>query len=467
MKKRALRALAVIFLVLVFSALISSLEIKTSKDSFMQGETFLASLSGNIKSEIADTDVGFYEGHVQKPVSFDLIKLGSTYYIYANMPITGSEKTYILKISNVYFIENSKPVTKDIEKSFTITNETAPFNINPGFDKISNKDFSILLSSHSDSDLSITSSLGDYSNSISLTPQESNKEAIVSIQGIIYTNITELILQSDDFTYNLPVYIITNKTLPQPPIDLNETNQTQINNTNQTANITANATNQTANFIGNNSKLAFIPSNSINATLNKSTSLYYTITIKNIGTNETGLIYLSISPELKNYTNLSAFIIGSIPPKNETQINLTAKFDAIGNYKGYVSAVSNYSSDRFYAEFKVRENAKTNISTYQSKTCSSIGGIFCKAEESEICDSFPISAYDGSGCCVGACVNPNPPASRNWIAVVVILVILALIGVFFWFKTKKSKSPSSKAILNKKSKDFDERFETSGKLTKI
>src|SRR3989338_8657627 len=461
MKKRVLVA---IFFMLAFLSLVSSLEIKTSKDSFMQGETFVASLSGNIKSDIADTDVGFYEGHVQKPITFDLVKLGSTYYVYANMPITGIEKTYTLKISNVYFIENNKPVTRDIEKLFTITNQTAPFNINPGFDKISNKDFTILLSSHSDNALSITYSLGDYSNSVSLAPQESGKEVDVSIQGIIYTNITELILQSSDITYSLPIYIITNQTIP---IIQNNTNQTQTNFTNQTTNVSANIINQTANVAGNNSKLAFIPSNSINATLNKSTSLYYTIIIKNIGTNETGPVYLSISSELKNYTNLSSFILSSIPPKNETQINLTAKFSTIGNYKGYVSAISNYSSDKFYMEFKVRENVRTNISTYQSKTCSSMGGIFCKAEESEVCDSFPISAYGGSGCCIGKCVNPNPPASRNWIAVVVILVILALIGVFFWFKTKKSKGQSSKAILNKKSKDFNERFETSGKLTKI
>lgn len=429
----------------------------------MQGETFLASLSGNIKSEIADTDVGFYEGNVQKPISFDLVKLGSTYYVYANMPITGVEKTYTLKISNVAFMENSKLLTQDIEKSFTVTNQTASFNINPSFDKISNKDFTILLSSNSDSDLLITYSLGDYSNSVSLTPQEAGKEAEVSIQGIIYTNITELILQSSDITYSLPIYIITNQTLP---ISSNNTNQTIINNTNQTTNVTANATNASS-FIGNNSKLAFIPSNSMNVTLNKSTLFYYTITIKNIGTNATGPVYLSVSSELKNYTNLSAFMLPSIPPKNETQINLTAKFNAVGNYKGYIFAFSNYSSDKFYAEFKVRENVRTNISAYQSKPCSSMGGIFCKAEESEVCDSFPISASDGSGCCIGNCINPNPPASRNWIAVVVILVILALIGVFFWFKTKKSKGQSSKAILNKKSKDFEERFETSGKLTKI
>ncbi len=82
MKKSVITPL--IFLFLLTS--ISALEITTEKTDFKQGENFLAILPGNILSDIEESQIGFYQGHVQVPFDFGFEKINNKYYIYATLP---------------------------------------------------------------------------------------------------------------------------------------------------------------------------------------------------------------------------------------------------------------------------------------------------------------------------------------------------------------------------------------------
>ena len=111
--------LAIVFLVSQISTIstISALEIKTEKMQFKQGETFFAALNGNILENVESEDVGFYRGHVQIPLTFDITKLNETYYIYALLPYT--RENYTLKIKDVYYQEANKIQTSTLEKNFS------------------------------------------------------------------------------------------------------------------------------------------------------------------------------------------------------------------------------------------------------------------------------------------------------------------------------------------------------------
>ena len=89
--KRGILLIVVLFTLLFGISFISALEIKTSKESFGKGETFLATLQGNILEEIPKENVGFYKGNapnVPIALTYDLTKINNTYYVYAILPFT-------------------------------------------------------------------------------------------------------------------------------------------------------------------------------------------------------------------------------------------------------------------------------------------------------------------------------------------------------------------------------------------
>ena len=115
----------VLFILLAFN--ISALEIQTEKNEFMQGETFFATLQGNILEDVTEEDIGFYEAHIQLPIEFDLLKIDNKYYVSAILPYF--EKNLSLRIKDVYYKEQNKVQTNTIIKNFTISTELADFNI--------------------------------------------------------------------------------------------------------------------------------------------------------------------------------------------------------------------------------------------------------------------------------------------------------------------------------------------------
>jgi hypothetical protein len=429
MKKSVITPL--IFLFLLTS--ISALEITTEKTDFKQGENFLAILPGNILSDIEESQIGFYQGHVQVPFDFGFEKINNKYYIYATLPYVVS--TYSLKVTDIYFKENNIVSTEDREIEFTITEELADFHVTPGA-LIAIENFTLSFYNNLNEDITITYDLENTSSSTTLPLQES-KDIFITTENIEETKLTNLEITSNlDSSYTLPVYIIKqfNKSDENP--DNNQTNnQTDINIT-----------------VADSDNLIFFPNEtSINSSPN--TQITYPITLSNSGNKSAENIVLSISDELKGNVLLSEKEISILESGKSRDLNFTFEFPTAGFFNGTIIVQSDNSSDILHLNFQIEENTPYVTTTLPRKTCAELNLKKC-----DVCHgATPISAADGL-CCPGSCepIKEDPPG-RNYLAIgIVVALILAVGGLLFW-KYKKSK-PTAKDILNKRTKKFDNKI---------
>src|SRR3989344_6949814 len=169
--KRFLFLSLVLFLITSASALTI-----TTPETIDQGSTAIFTLQGNILDPITKSDVGFYEGHVQKPFNYDIEKIEDIYYIYALMPY--NSKNYSLRISDVYFKENNEFKTLDLEANFSTSQQVAEFNVDPGFVITSKDSFDLQIYNNLNSNLQITYTIGQTQKQKTLPLQETTKITI-------------------------------------------------------------------------------------------------------------------------------------------------------------------------------------------------------------------------------------------------------------------------------------------------
>ncbi|MFA6023295.1 MAG: hypothetical protein WC781_04360 [Candidatus Pacearchaeota archaeon] len=430
------KSLIIIFLAFFLIFSVSAIEITTSKDKFLQGETFQATLSGNILQNIQKSDIGFYRGHVQEPVDFDITKINSTYYIYAMLPYKTED--YSLRIKNVYYKEANSVKIQNLEKNFTITNETAEFNVKPGF-IITNKDFTLSIYNNKEIPLAIIYSIENSSFSEMIPAQES-KEISVSIEPVKSTSFSSIIISSGKLTYNLPSYILKNTSI------------SQINNS--------------FNYTYLKDDLDFDIA-TISTNLEKGKSFSYQLKLKNIGSNTSKDIVIQPSSSLEGLINITPLLISSLAANKTALINFTIKINKIGNYSGFIKAVSYDSSSIVAINIKVSQNISqntTSLNISSSKSCAQLNGKQCQT--GKYCSIANIASSDGF-CCTGECKDlnsSNTPTERNWLVIWIVIILLVAIAAFFFWKMK---NPSVKNPIKEKTKSFEERFETSGKLGKI
>src|SRR3989338_2579284 len=112
---------------LLLAPLISSADI-IIKDSFDQGETFMAKTSGSFFSSVSEENVFFYKGHVKTSVVHGVEKIGSDFYIYGQLS-GKSPGNYSVAIENAKYYNGSRIETMNLEKNFTISDGTADFSI--------------------------------------------------------------------------------------------------------------------------------------------------------------------------------------------------------------------------------------------------------------------------------------------------------------------------------------------------
>ena len=139
MKKSGL-ILLFYFILIISITLASAIEIKPIKTEFSKGETFMASIEGNVISNIKKEDIGFYKNNAQLPFTTDIAKINNSYFLYAVLPHESINYTLIIK--DVYYTEFNQYKKADLELNFSILNKTADFNVNPGL-VISTKAFEI------------------------------------------------------------------------------------------------------------------------------------------------------------------------------------------------------------------------------------------------------------------------------------------------------------------------------------
>ncbi len=118
------------------------------------------------------------------------------------------------------------------------------------------------------------------------------------------------------------------------------------------------------------------------------------------------------------------------------------------------------------------EEYVSDLGETQDLSCAKIGQ---ECSDDEECDGEPIASSDSSSCCAGLC-KEKTESSYTWIWGVLILLVIAGVIAFFYFKSRKKLKPkSTEEILEKKNKDFGLRMknkpepgkEISGSLGKI
>lgn len=178
----------------------------TLEPFYAQGETIIIEITGSISSPLHVSDVEFLRGHVQVgSFEYDLKRLGERYFLYAVTPFIPNN--YTLVLHDVETTVNGQPTIIDFYQNFTVTNETAPYTLRPGF-IITGQDFDFDITLNLDLPQEIT--LGTASNStITLNPGLNTRE--IEIEEFDYGLHTIPV-----GTYNFVLY--STYTIPQTNI---------------------------------------------------------------------------------------------------------------------------------------------------------------------------------------------------------------------------------------------------------
>ena len=190
-----------------------------TKSEFNSGETMVAKLSGNFLEKISSDDVSFYRKHIKIPMDFEIEKINDIHYIYALLPQPQELTNYSIKIQTK-FMNNTEIVEQELEKTFSISEQKADFNVNPGFIN-TEQDFSLTIQNllqsqvevkvNEESEKGFFSSLfgSDNENSITLNSEESKKiyfkvEDFEESPSTIKLNSNNTIYEVLVFVPNLP-----------------------------------------------------------------------------------------------------------------------------------------------------------------------------------------------------------------------------------------------------------------------
>jgi len=434
MKKEVL-ILFVIFLL----ASVSALSI-TVPEKVNQGSTFIATLQGNILNPVAKSDVGFYEGHVQIPLDYDIEKIEDTYYIYALIPY--SEKLYTLKINDVYFKENNAFKTEDLEANFSSSNLTADFNVNPGFVITRENSFQLVLYNNLNSNLDITYTLGNIEGS-RIIPLQETSELTIDASKIKGTSLNHLIISSPNSQYDIPVYFIRNQTFDL--VEINDSNNNSI-----------------INFLeGPDLRFSI---DKIDETLKIGEGYEYSLILENQGDEDSGEITLKVSDELIDFVSLETGSIENLPPNTAQEIKFSILTKTPIDLEGGILAESAKSSDELKIVLFAGENVAPVSSVKSKLTCNDLNGTICLL--SQTCSGTSIPSSDNWCCTNGICQAPGTPTtgggnnSNTTSIIIVVAALLIILGLIFWRlkKTKKKQIIQSARLEPKKSsskKDFD------------
>jgi len=191
----------IIFLLILFLPTILAANI-TIKENYNSQETLIAKISGEFLQPILDENIFFYRAHVKVPMDYDVTKIQDDYYVYTILPQTNEQKNYSIRIKNIRYIQDGSSTDEEIKKDFTISNQTADFNVNPGF-VVADDDFSIEIKNLKNSEIEIKSNYGEKSLKL-----ESQKTKKINFELNDFDGEFQLLeLVSDNTTYEIPFYL--------------------------------------------------------------------------------------------------------------------------------------------------------------------------------------------------------------------------------------------------------------------
>lgn len=414
------RGLFILSLLLIAS-LVSSAEIRLSKEVYHPEETLQAEIYGNFLESIKVENIHFYRER-NIPLEYDILKLPDKYLLYALLPYR--EGNYTLKIEDVGYQEENIITDKEIVKTFKIEKGNESYlSIDPGF-VVAREDFYI--QAESKENKQITAEFLQESQVIDLIGWK-KKKIYFSISGI--TNYTEAEIKISG--YSIPVFIFPNKSEVEEEF---------------------------TNF-------RFNPLE-IKTTILRKQKYSFTVALINFGLrNVTNIEMKANSSHLSILINPDSIL--NLGAKSKEFINLSVSSEEEGSFSGKITAESSNYTTELELYIKVTDNQSEMVIDYNDSTgyigeesCEESGGEKCL--EDEKCSMEQVWRSDGL-CCLGTCEKVEEDSGSSWIYGVILIValILGLIGFSIYMKKKQGKPVN---MLKKKEEVFQQRMSPSREI---
>jgi len=408
-----MKKILIFLLVLLILPNVLAVEVEIN-ESFNQGETMIAKVSGNFISPLTKENIFFYRGHTRTPMEYGVMGVEGEYYIYALL-IGKEAGDYSLSIENAQYMRGVEITGDNIARNFSITNDTADFSVNPGVVSASG-DFSLEIQNLQDSKITVNvKTKAEESRRIFIYPELSEESSIQLLSG--QKKQIDFKLNSGEIAFK-KIQLQTNNTSYEIPISMPTSSE------------------------GTPEPTFSLEPSTFNYSFPTSSTLKKTVYLYNTGTVAMKNISLSLSDSLTPFMNISIKEIKTLDAGSNVPLELIfyskAETGIEGELKAKTGETIAYSSIsvQFVNDYVIPKNQSGQFSI---KPCAELQGVICN-NESVKCNTELIKAKDGL-CCKGTCSVIKKSSAGKIIAVVIILALIGG-GVWFYFKKfKKAKKP--------------------------
>lgn len=416
-----MKRLLILILFLFSLNLISAIDLEMNSE-FSQGETFYATLEGDLQNTLVSEDVIFYRGHVDIPVDVSILNVGNKYYISGQL-IGKHPGDYSIEINNLQYIELKELKETTLVKNFTISEDIADFSINP---KIitTDKNFDLNLENLKSSTSFIKiESLFSSSSQVDISAGDT-KAVNFGIEDINESGLYFINLSSLQTFYEVPVLVTIKEEIKEPELVLFETEPEKI-----IINMSSNVSYEYSRFIrlrndGNKDLEDIIIS------LSNSLNDYAELSSENVNIlNENSSLTIKVS---FNSRNESEVVEGEIDFWIDSQ-NLSYSLPILLNIsQSYIPLEEDLEGD---------EDLLKPISGGNSvKSCSEINGVICS--DNEKCEGTINDLVPEKNCCIGTCEEKDESSSKGKLIGWGLIILIALFLIWFYFKKYKGAKPS-------------------------
>ncbi len=401
--------LAILFLFLPIAHAITT----NMAQTYQPGETMIIKIQGNILQPITPENILFKRAHVPIAVIYEVKRLGSDYYIYAQMPL--QPNNYSLFISNIATTVNGVATQIDFDQAFSVLGNITDYSINPGFAVVTD---SLNLNAILNLDQPTTIDI-NFPESQTFTLQPGTNTITLST-----SNVAPGVYQAAIGRYTIPIQVLGTSTPPT----------------------------QTTN---NSISIRIIPS-AIRAVALAGNQTYYVFSIQNTGKNTLNNLLLSYNT---NLINVAPYFVSSLQSNQSQQFNLSlSRISGSPISTQIIVQIGEYNqSIPINISFTTNTTETTPIEDGVPQSyCLELGGRSCTA--SETCSTEPVKSLDIASCCIGTCTAEKKGGGFGWIGYLSIIVIIAIL-VFIFLKYKKSSIPQPKNLTTPPPRDISRQTE--------
>jgi hypothetical protein len=371
---------------------------------YSQHETIIVKISGLFVEPISHNDLTFFKGSTPVAIDFDTAKLQDEWWIYMISP--DNPGNYSFQINNIKQKIGNDIIESTIQANFTVTEDIAEFNINPGFltaDNIA----AITLTNFGFNSIDISTSSESLSENIFSVNPQASKTINIDIPENIQEGLIFLDISSSSLSYTMPLLILRQVAAEK---------------------VTSFYFDRTNIFI------------SMPPHYNESLDVF----LRNNGTEIIRNISLSVSDGFDKFAITSPRLVEDLYPEEEEKIIIILRSANSGLFNGSITAQSENIHYNLLISLNVSSDINESLITTDSgeqvpinriKSCQELEGVICA--EDEICRGNT-EIIDGESCCLAYCEIEEKKQSTfkrtlGWI----LLGIVALVIGWFWFKSRR------------------------------